>query len=127
MVIKLKLVSYTKIKENLKEIVNNNGIVFVVKDDAYNFKISKIVPLAIDVGIKEFAVIDINDAIKIRNIDNNIDILLLANGRNNINIIKKYNLIPTIENIEEYNYYSNNDIKMALKIDVGMHRFGFNR
>ena len=127
MVIKLKLVSYTKIKENLKEIVNNNGIVFVVKDDAYNFKISKIVPLAIDVGIKEFAVIDINDAIKIRNIDNNIDILLLANGRNNINIIKKYNLIPTIENVEEYNYYSNNDIKMALKIDVGMHRFGFNR
>lgn len=127
MVIKLKFVSYTRIKENLKEIVNKKGKVFVVKDDAYNFKISKIVPLAISSGIKELAVIDIKDAINIRNIDNNIDILLLPNNRNDINIIKKYNLIPTIENEEEYNYYSNNNIKMALKIDVGMHRFGFPR
>lgn len=127
MVIKLKLVSYTKIKENLKEIANKKGIVFVVKDDAYNFKISKIVPLAISSGIKELAVIDIKDAIKIRSIDSNINILLLPNGRCDINIINKYNFIPTIESEEEYNYYSNNDIKMALKVDVGMHRFGFSK
>lgn len=120
----MKLISYTTILNNLKEIKENNGVCFVVKNNAYGFGIEKITELVDRVGIEELAVLDYLDGIRIRRIDKNIRILLLSNSKCDIELLNKYNIIPSCQNEEEYLYYKENNIKMALKVDVGMHRFG---
>ena len=118
------MISYSTIFNNLKEIKDNTGICLVVKNDAYGLGIEKITLLASKAGIKELAVIDYVDAIRIRKIDSNIRILLLANSKCNLDILKEYQITPSVENDSEYQYYKENNINMALKVDVGMHRFG---
>ncbi len=120
----MKLISYSTILNNLIEIKKNNGTSFVVKNNAYGFDIEKIANLAIKAGIEELAVIDYIEAIKIRKIDKDVRILLLAGSKCDLELLKKYNIIASAENEEEYLYYKKNNIRMALKVDVGMHRFG---
>ena len=99
------MISYSTIFNNLKEIKDNNGICLVVKNDAYGLGIEKITLLASKAGIKELAVIDYVDAIRIRKIDSNIRILLLANSKCNLDILKEYQITPSVENDSEYQYY----------------------
>ena len=124
MVILVKIVDYDVIDKNIKNIKKTNEIILVVKNNAYGFGIENILKLALNNNINYFAVNDINEAIELRKLNANIDILLFGYQIEYIDLIKKYNILPTVSSIDEINKYTNENVKVSLEIDCGMNRFG---
>lgn len=124
MVITLKIIDYDIIYDNIKKIRQTNEVILVVKNDAYGFNVDKIVKIALDNDINRFAVNSIDEGIVLRNLNKDISILLFGYQSLNIELIRKYNIIPTVNNIDELNFYTKEKINCALEIDSGMNRFG---
>lgn len=120
----LRIIDYDIINSNIKDIKKTNEIILVVKNNAYGFGMDKIVSIAMNNGIKRFAVNDISEAIELRSISEDFSILLFGYQTTNIELIKKYSIIPTINDIDELNFYTKEEVKCALEIDCGMNRFG---
>ncbi|MDO5724757.1 MAG: alanine racemase [Tissierellia bacterium] len=104
----------------------------VVKDDCYQMGAKTIVKDMIDNDINFFAVANIDEALEIRALSNNINILVLGHILpSEFDIAIKNNIILTISSLEEAMMINNvaKDIgKKALahiKIDTGMNRIGF--
>lgn len=119
----MKRIDYEVIDKNIKEISKTNNISLVLKNDAYGFKMDKIIPIAINNGISTFYVNTIFEAIRCRMMSN-AKIILLGPGREYLVNIIKYNILPTAINEDDILFYTNNKIKFALEIDTGMNRFG---
>lgn len=125
--INLKRVDYKRIKENILRLKKDNELILVLKDNAYGFGVDKVFDVARACNIDRFAVNNIEEAIFLRLKDKDIEILLFGYQTNNIGFIKEYNILPSISTEEEFNLYKGHHIKMALKYDSGMNRFGFKR
>lgn len=119
----MKLIDYKKIDLNIKALRKTNNISLVLKNDAYGFKMKKIIPIAIDNNINTFYVNTISEAIEARNICDK-RIILLGPSREHIFNTIKYNIIPSAINLDDYIFYSRSHLKFALEIDCGMNRFG---
>lgn len=122
----MKTINYTKIRNNIKELSRNHKLILVIKDNAYGFGLLKIAKIAIEENISSFAVKSINEAIILRKKYNDIFILLLGIPPKNATVMRKYNITVSINDMDEYFYFSNNLVNMHVKINLGMNRFGFN-
>lgn len=119
-----------KIKEevlidNIRKIQKTNPIMLVVKDNAYGFGISSIVPIARKLRVKDFAVKSISEGKLVKNIAKEANVLVLGKiKKTELFDIKKYGLIPTINDYDDYILFKENKIPCHLAIDTGMNRFG---
>lgn len=119
----MKKIDYQIIENNIKNILKTNKISLVLKNDAYGFRMDKIIPIAIRNGINTFYVNTISEAIKARMMTD-AKIILLGPCRAYLISLFKYNIIPSAINLEDVELYTKNKIKFALEIDTGMNRFG---
>ena len=122
----MRYVNESMIESNLSNILKNNEVMWVIKDDAYSFGIERMLYIAIKLGIKHFAVKSIDEGILIRNKYYDSEILVLGKTKD-IKRLKAYNLIGTINDYDEYLRYKELNVRAHLAIDVGMNRFGMKR
>jgi len=122
----LKKIDYQRIEENLKRVLKTNRVSLVLKNDAYGFKMDKIIPLAIKNNVDTFYLNTLDEAIKARVICDK-RLILLGPSRDYIVSLIKYKIIPTAINIEDYQYYTYNSLRFALELDSGMNRFGIKK
>lgn len=124
------LIDCEAIENNIKEIKEKYNCykyyIGVVKNNAYGHGI-ECIKYMINAGINYLAVSSLEEAIKIRNIDKNIPILILEPIHyEDIDDAIKYNTTITIDNKDYFDKLLNDKIKIKfhLKIDSGMNRFG---
>lgn len=118
------------IENNIKEIKEKYNkykyYIGVVKNNAYGHGIETI-KYMIKGGINYLATSSLEEALKIRNIDKNIPVLVLEpiHYEDILDAVKN-NITITIDNLEYFNSLLNDEIKVKfhLKVDSGMNRFG---
>ncbi len=118
------------LENNVKEIKekynNYKYYIGVVKNNAYGHGL-ECVKYMIKGGINYLAVSSLEEALKLRNIESNIPILVLEPIHyEGIEVAVKNNLTITIDNVDYFNKLLNDKVKIKfhLKVDSGMNRFG---
>ena len=116
---------------SIKNHVQQKELIATLKADAYGHGLIQTFKFLKEIGINYFGLFWINDALKLKKIDNNARILLYINtDKNSIKNLVKFNITPFVA---DYNYLSliekeckkqNKKIKVHLKVDVGMNRYG---
>lgn len=119
------LIDKDRIRENIMSIKGTRDLILVVKDNAYGFGLTKIAKIAYECGVNKFAVISVSEAIVLRKLYNDVFILLLGVPPKSFQVLKKYNITVSISSKDEFYLFDKNEIKMHLKLDMGMNRFGF--
>ncbi len=119
----MKIIHYNEIEKNIKTILKTNDLCIVLKNDAYGFKMDKIIAIASRYGVKQFAVNKIEEGILAREYTNE-KIILFGEAKSYKKDLIKHNIMPTAISFEDINYYTKNKIYFALEIDCGMNRFG---
>lgn len=112
---------------NYLKSISNKDIIPVIKANAYGTCDYYVAKLMQENGIKIVAVSSLDEALKLRSHNINIDILILGYvNKNDLPLLKKYDL-SMITISEEYIFSLKeelNGIKFHIKIDSGMHRLG---
>ena len=119
------LIDKDRIRENIMSIKGTRDLILVVKDNAYGFGLTKIAKIAYECGVNKFAVISVSEAIVLRKLYNDVFILLLGVPPKSFQVLKKYNITVSISSKDEFYLFDKNEVKMHLKLDMGMNRFGF--
>lgn len=143
------------LEKNLKKVRSiNKNLICVVKDNAYGLGIENIFPILLENGCNYFAVAYIDEALKIREILENLKkenlekdkkLKIIKNKKTNIislNYIELENLKYAIENdieptvfnlsqLSDYlkildKFFENTILKIHIKVNSGMNRLGFN-
>ena len=143
------------LEKNLKKVRSiNKNLICVVKDNAYGLGIENIFPILLENGCNYFAVAYIDEALKIREILENLKkenlekdkkLKIIKNKKINImslNYIEPENLKYAIENdieptvfnlsqLSDYlkildKFFENTILKIHIKVNSGMNRLGFN-
>ena len=112
------------------KIPNKTKIIAVIKANAYGYGDIGIANKLIDYGIDYLAVADFEEGIRLRTHNINLPIIILYPSTNNLKIIIKNDLEPTIYNKRMLNTLiklSNKKIKIHIKIDSGMNRYGIKK
>lgn len=120
---------YENIKE-IEKIISKDKIIAVVKADAYGHGMYKICELLIKDNIKNFAVATVEEALKIREISKEVNVLILGPIENEtMDIVFDNNIYFTLTDLDEIEYLENNKKKanIFIKIDTGMGRVGFQK
>lgn len=113
------------LKKNILTILKTNKLMLVVKDNAYGFGIDRVVYIAKNLNVRDFAVKSIEEGKRVRNIDLDANILILGKVKSSeIKDLKHYRLTPTINDYDDYLVFKENKIPCHLAIDTGMNRFG---
>ena len=118
---------YENIKE-LEKITLKEKIMAVIKANAYGHGMTEICKAFIKIGIKNFAVATVEEALKIRQINSEVTILILGPIENEyMSKILDRNIYFMITDFEEIEYIEKKGINVDvfLKIDTGMGRVGF--
>ena len=119
------------INEIKKIIPERTSIMAVVKANAYGHNIVEISKKLNKIGIEDFAVATLPEAIKLRknNIKGNI-LILGYTSIENLKYVEKYDLIQTIVDEEYakklYTLSLKTKLKVHIKINTGMNRIGIN-
>lgn len=143
------------LEKNLKKVRSiNKNLICVVKDNAYGLGIENILPILLENGCDYFAVAYIDEALKIREILENLkkenlekDKKLKITKNKKINIMSlnyielenlKYaienDIEPTVFNLSQLSdylkildkFFENTILKIHIKVNSGMNRLGFN-
>lgn len=122
----MKIIDYSIIEGNIDRILKTNDLYVVLKNNAYEFNMDKILNITEKKNIKGYFINTINEAKDLR-AKTNKQIYLMGNYSKYIDDIKKYDVIPTASSLYEMKKYNEEKIKYALKINVGMNRFGINK
>ena len=118
-------ISYNKIKENILSFDLNTYL--VLKSNAYGFGFRRILDIAVECSINKFCVIDLMDAIYIKEKYPFTRVLLLGIfDMDQILIYEKYDIELSINDIIEIEKLKEYKINVQLKINSGMNRFGIN-
>ena len=112
---------------------NTPKIIAVLKGNAYGMGYKNVAQKLIENGIDMFAVSEVAEALEMRNlgIQNEILVLNSTNSLEEAKLIVKNNLTATIDSIEELKLFQkicedeNANIKYHIKVDTGFSRFGF--
>ncbi|MGM9969258.1 MAG: alanine racemase C-terminal domain-containing protein [Anaeroplasma sp.] len=116
------LIDYYQIRVNIRKYKN---AIIVLKNNAYGFGLEKIINICLSENVSRFAVLDLEEAIKIRKINSLCEIILLGIPNHFSNILIKYNITPTALNTNDINYFLQNNIDYYIKVNSNMNRFGF--
>jgi alanine racemase len=118
---------YDNIKE-IEKITSKEHIMAVIKADGYGHGMEKICEALIKTGIKNFAVATSEEAHKIREINDSVNILILGPIENDhANSVSEKNIYFMITDFQEIDYLEKNkcNTEVFIKIDTGMGRVGF--
>lgn len=118
---------YDNIKE-LEKITLKEKIMAVIKADAYGHGMMNICEALIKTGIKKFAVATVEEALEIREANNEVGILILGPVENEcMSKVSDNNIYFMITDFEEIEYIEKNriNVNIFLKLDTGMGRVGF--
>ncbi len=97
-----------KLKINLKALYNNarflleetgGGVIATVKNNGYNFGLDRVVNVFYNAGIRSFATTSIKEAIQIRELYENVCVIML-NPCNNFDTLRKYKISSSIANLD---------------------------
>lgn len=125
MVILLRIINEDVLRKNIKNILKTNQVMLVVKDNAYGFGIERMVRIAKECHIRDFAVKSLDEGILVRKYDETANVLLLGKiSKKELSKVKLYRLIPTINDYDDFILFKENHIPCHLAIDTGMNRFG---
>lgn len=134
------IIEKQKLEENIQKIneiakINNEKvkIIAVVKCNGYGLGAIEYTKILIENGIETFAISTIEEAIQLRKAGIENDIIMLSGTaiKEELEILIENNIILTIgskediEIIENIAEEKNMEIKVHLKIDTGMGRYGF--
>lgn len=123
--------SYSKVIFNSKKLLANleglptKNICAVVKANAYGIGVEKVCGVLKD-KVRFFAVATLAEALKIRSFDKCSPVLVLGMCEN-FEVASRHNISVTVENFEQLKYLLKLNlcqIKIHLKIDTGMNRYG---
>lgn len=130
------IIDLDAIKHNVREIkrkFEDIDIIYVLKADAYGHKASGIFKLLIEEGSDKFAVANLSEALELRKIDSNVEIIVLGRiAPSNIKIAIENKISFTIFSRDSWcnlnkeinsNCYDN--VKIHIKINTGFNRLGF--
>lgn len=122
-------VNLKNIKENVKKIIQTYSsykyYFGVVKADSYGMYDNETVKTIIEAGVNYLAVSSLDEALKIREMDKNIPILVLGIiPCEYINICEENKITITIPSLEYVNKILDKRVKAHIKIDTGMNRIG---
>lgn len=130
------IIDLDAIKHNVREIkrkFESIDIIFVLKADAYGHKATEIFKLLIKEGSDKFAVANLSEALELRKIDRNVEIIVLGRiSPSNIKIAIENKISFTIyskdswHNLNKVINNSYENIKIHIKINTGFNRLGFN-
>ncbi|MDO5088365.1 MAG: alanine racemase [Leptotrichiaceae bacterium] len=112
----------------LEKITSKEHIMAVIKADAYGHGMVKICDLLIKKGIRNFAVATADEALKIREMNDSVNILILGPIENDyVNSVSEKNIYFTVTDFEEIDYLEKNqrNMNVFIKVDTGMGRVGF--
>lgn len=118
---------YKNINE-IEKITSKEKIMAVVKADAYGHGMESICRALIKKGIKNFAVATVEEALKINNLNRDVNILILGPiGFHGMEKVLDKNIHFTVTDFEEIKYLEENkdNAKVFIKVDTGMGRVGF--
>ncbi len=101
-----------------------NKLWLVLKSDAYSFGMETVLNIGLSCEIFDYAVIDIKEAIKLRKLNKDINILLLGRVYKDSIVLKKYNIISTLCNKDDYDFLVLNNLNYYCEINTTMNRFG---
>lgn len=108
--------------EKIKRYSKDN--IYVLKANAYGFGIENIAKIL--KYEKMFAVSNVEEALRLRKINNDCNILILGDvDKKNIEILKKYNLEPTAFCSEHLEKYKGMGVHLAF--NTGLNRLGFDK
>lgn len=116
-------IDYEKIKENLLKFDLNTYL--VLKSNAYGFGFRRVLDLAVEASLTKFCVIDLLDAIYIKEVYPFTSVLLLGVfDISNLLIYEQNNIMISINDIEELELLKDTKVPIQLKVNTGMNRFG---
>lgn len=128
------IIDLDAIKHNVREIkrkLENIDIIYVLKADAYGHKATEIFRLLIEEGSDKFAVANLSEALELREIDNDVEIIVLGRiSPSSIKIAIKNKISFTIysedswHNLNKVINSSYENIKIHIKINTGFNRLG---
>lgn len=118
--------------ENIKKRIDNKDIIAMVKANAYGAGDKEIVSILDSIGIKNYGVANVDEALRVRDISKNSMILITAatiGDEIEDAILNDISLsVSDMENIEEIDNIANGinkKAKLHIKLDTGMTRLGF--
>ncbi|QMU98963.1 alanine racemase [Borrelia sp. A-FGy1] len=130
-IINLKNLEYNLM--SIKRHIKSREIIATLKADAYGHGLIEIFNFLKEKGINYFGLFWIDDALKLKKIDKNAKILLYINtDESEVKNLVKFNITPFIADsqylslIEKECLRQGKKIKVHLKVDVGMNRYGIN-
>ncbi|AHH03118.1 Alanine racemase [Borrelia nietonii YOR] len=116
---------------SIKNHIQKRELVATLKGDAYGHGLIQTFKFLKEKGVNYFGLFWIDDALKLKKIDKNANILLYINtDKNAIKNLVKFNITPFVADsqylslIEQECRKQNKKIKIHLKVDVGMNRYG---
>lgn len=118
---------YDNISE-IEKIVSKDKIIAVLKADAYGHGMMEICRALININIRNFAVATVEEALKIKEMNEEVTIIILGPiQQEDMDIIYDKNIYFTITDLEEIKYLEKNkkEVNVFIKIDTGMGRVGF--
>ena len=122
---------YSNIDE-IEKIATKDKIIAVIKADAYGHGMLEICDALIKKGIKNFAVATSDEALKIKELHNDITVLILGPVENEyMDLIADKNIYFMVTDFEEIEYLEKTGKEKGkttdvfIKIDTGMGRVGF--
>ena len=122
-VVNIYKINYDKIEENILKL--NKSDYLVVKSNAYGFGLKKVLDIAYKCNMKKFCVIDLQDALYIREKYKDTVVLILGPfDKSKLKIYEEYELIVTITKNTDFKIIKNLNINYEIEINSGMNRFG---
>lgn len=119
--------------KTVKEKLSNADILAIVKADAYNHGSEQIAKKLFSLGVHNFAVANIDEALALRNCGVGGMILVLGPMlpsrycdavKENISVTA--DSVETLTSLDEYTKKSGNTLKFHMALNTGMNRIGFN-
>lgn len=111
----------------VQEIIGNKTIIPVIKADAYGHGAIKVMDYLYEQGVRIFAVSLLEEAIELRKVRKDIELIMMGPILSHqFEIAQNYDVEITLYHIHiiEDLLSSNYHLKVHLKIDTGMHRYG---
>lgn len=129
-------IDLSAIAHNISEVRRVVGtdtlIIAALKGDGYGFGLNKVANVVVSSGCNAIAVADLADATNLRDQGINLPILLYAGhviDASTVAAIEENNVMPTIHDhtvADSYSSLAKNNIRVFVKIDIGLERLGAN-
>ncbi len=112
---------------------NSKDLIVVAKNDGYNLGIEEVVKTCVKKGVKIFAVANLSEALRVKKLGLEVEVLVLNPIENEeLSIAYENNLhllVAYFEQVEAFNKFLKNTkveggLKFHLKVNCGMNRYG---